>query len=132
MAKRRPRKEPGRRGVSFAEVVKLAREVEGAERGTEASRGARMRTVLEESTSYGTPALKVRGKLLVRLKEDGQTLVLMTTFEDRERLLAAAPEVFFLTEHYRNYPAVLVRLPLVEREVLRELLAEAWRIVGGE
>ncbi len=91
-----------------------------------------MRTVLEESTSYGTPALKVRGKLLVRLKEDGQTLVLMTTFEDRERLLAAAPEVFFLTEHYRNYPAVLVRLPLVEREVLRELLAEAWRIVGGE
>ena len=102
--------------MSFAEVVRLGRELPG----------------VEESTSYGTPALKVRGKLLVRLKEDGKTLVLMTTFEDRERLLAAAPDVFFFTEHYRNYPSVLVRLPLVEREVLRELLAEAWRSVGGK
>ena len=42
---------------------------------------------VEESTSYGTPALKVRGKLLVRLREDGETLVLMTTFVDRDLLL---------------------------------------------
>lgn len=116
MAKRRAKKTAGKRGVSFADVVQLGRELPD----------------VVESTSYGTPALKLRGKLLVRLKEDGQTLVLMTTIEERERLLTAAPDVFFLTNHYVNYPAVLVRLPQIEQVLLRELLAEAWRIAGGE
>ena len=37
----------------------------------------------EVATSYGTPALKVKGKLFARLKEDGETLVLRTTWKDR-------------------------------------------------
>jgi hypothetical protein len=85
---------------------------------------------VEESTSYGTAALKVRGKLLVRLKEDGQTLVLRTTFAERERLLAAVPDVFYLTDHYLSAPWILVRLPQIEPVFLAELLAEAWRIVA--
>lgn len=55
-----------------------------------------------ESTSYGTPALKVRGKLMIRLKEDDETLVCRSSWEERERRLALAPDVFFLTEHYRH------------------------------
>lgn len=83
-------------------------------------------TGVEESTSYGTPALKVQGKLMARLKEDGETLVVIIGFEERERLLAADPRVFFITDHYLNYPSVLVRLPLVRRDVLRRLLQGAW------
>ncbi len=59
-----------------------------------------------ESTSYGTPALKVKGKLMVRMWEDGETMVLKTTFEEREELMAADPETYFITDHYLNYEYV--------------------------
>ena len=83
---------------------------------------------VEESTSYGTPALKLCKTLLARLKEDGETLVVKTTFAERERLLAAAPKVFYLTDHYLSHPWILVRLPVIKEALLRELLTEAWRL----
>jgi hypothetical protein len=81
---------------------------------------------VEETTSYGTPALKVNGKLLVRLKEDGETVALWVSFEERLALVHEQPDVFFVTPHYENYPMVLVRLAAVDREELRELIVEAW------
>ena len=85
---------------------------------------------VEEGTSYGTPALKVRGKLFARLKEDGETLVLRTDAFEREHLLRAAPDVFFITDHYRDHPWVLVRLAKVKRTQLAELLDGAWHRVA--
>ena len=82
---------------------------------------------VEEGLSYGTPALKVDGRLLARLKEDGVTLVLRCSFDEREALLREDAQTFFLTDHYLNYPAVLVRLPRVKGPRLRELLEAAWR-----
>src|SRR5437868_2507818 len=82
---------------------------------------------VEESTSYGTPALKVKGKLFVRLKEDGETIVLRTDAFEREHLLRAQPETFFITAHYRDYPWVLVRLSAVAAAQLGELVESAWR-----
>lgn len=84
---------------------------------------------VEESTSYGTPALKVRGKLLVRLREDGQTLVLITTFINRDLLLRDKSRTFFTEEHYRDYPAILTRLTRVGPNQLREMIGDAWRRV---
>ena len=107
-----PRKPQAKRGVSYEQVQELARELKG----------------VEDSTSYGTPALKVRGTLLARLKEDGETLVLKTTFADRELLLGGAPDVFYLTDHYLKHPWILVRLPQIDESFLRELLAEAWQL----
>lgn len=85
---------------------------------------------VEESTSYGTPSLKVRGKFLTRLKEDGETIVLRVDFDSRDAMMRLQPDVFFITDHYRDYPAVLVRLKAVGRAQLRELLADAWRLVA--
>jgi hypothetical protein len=79
-----------------------------------------------EETSYDTPALKVNGKLLVRLKEDLETLALRIDFEERQALVHGQPDVFFVTPHYENYPMVLVRLAEVDREELAELVTEAW------
>lgn len=76
---------------------------------------------VEEGTSYGTPALKVRGKLFVRLKEDGETIVLKTTYEEREELMAHDPETYFITNHYLNYPYILVSLKRVHPDALKEL-----------
>jgi hypothetical protein len=83
---------------------------------------------VEEGPCYGTPGLRVRGKLFARLWEDGETLVLKVGFDAREMLMAANPEIFFLTDHYVGYPYVLVRLPKVEREQIEPLIEEAWRL----
>ena len=85
---------------------------------------------VEEGTSYGTPAFKVSRKLFLRLREDGDTLVIATTFEEREELIEAEPETYYVTDHYLNYPWVLVRLSRVHPDALRDLVARAWRLAS--
>jgi hypothetical protein len=99
------------RGLTFETVRQLALALSG----------------VEEGLSYGTPAFRVRGKLLARLREDGESLVVKIDLDERELLMGADPETFYITEHYRNYPAMLVRLARVDTEALRALLEEAWR-----
>jgi hypothetical protein len=48
--------------------------------------------------------------------------------ERKEMLIEAAPETFFDDDHYRGFPAVLVRLAEVQEAELAALLADAWRI----
>ena len=81
---------------------------------------------VEESTSYGAPALKVHGKLLAcvpthRSAELG-SLAVRVDFNARAELLAAAPDVYYVTEHYLNFTAVLVRMSRVTPDALRDLL----------
>ncbi|HEV7504634.1 MAG TPA: MmcQ/YjbR family DNA-binding protein [Thermoanaerobaculia bacterium] len=85
---------------------------------------------VEEGKSYGTPAFKVRGKFLSRLREDGETLVVRIDMDERDILMAANPETFYITDHYRGYPAMLVRMATVDPDELRELLEGAWRRVA--
>lgn len=84
---------------------------------------------VEESTSYGTPALKVAGKLLVRIRDD-DTLVFRCTVEDKEMLMAAAPKIYFETDHYKGWPAVLVRLSKAGDKELTASLTRAWRLMA--
>src|SRR5213596_3613406 len=86
---------------------------------------------VEESTSYGTPALKVKKKLMVRLKEDGKTIVLLVGFDQRDILMQIDPETFFITDHYRGYPSVLAKLPRLNRRQLRDVLTMAYHYVAG-
>ena len=81
---------------------------------------------VEEGTSYGTAALKVRGKLFVRLKEDGETIVLRTDEFERSHLMQSHPKIFYITDHYRDYPWVLVRLRAVRRPMIKALIEGAW------
>lgn len=88
---------------------------------------------VEVGTAYGSPALKVRGKLLAcvpvnRSAEPG-SLAVRVGFDDRAELLAAAPDVYYVTDHYLNYTAVLVRLSRVTPDVLRDLLGMAHKFV---
>lgn len=82
---------------------------------------------VEEGTSYGTPAFRVRGKLLARLREEGDVLVVKVEIDYRDLLIQAAPEIYFTTPHYTGYPAVLVQLPAADAKELRSLLTDAWR-----
>lgn len=83
---------------------------------------------VEEGPCYGTPGFRMRGKFLARLKEDGETLVVKCGFDERDFRMRADPAVFFLTDHYRGYPTVLVRLPKVRLPDLREVIEVAWRL----
>jgi hypothetical protein len=88
---------------------------------------------VEESTAYGFPALKVHGKLLAcvpanRSAEPG-SIVVRVDFDDRAELLAVAPDVYYVTDHYADYSAVLVRLSRVNPDVLRDLLSMAYKFV---
>jgi hypothetical protein len=84
--------------------------------------------LVTDGTSYGYPCLKANGKFLTRLKEDGDTLVLTgVPFDEREMLIEAAPEAFYVTDHYRNYPTVLARLSAVEAGTVLRILERQWR-----
>jgi hypothetical protein len=84
---------------------------------------------VEEATSYGTPAFKVRGKLLARRRpDDERVLVLRVEMAEQELMIRARPETFFLTPHYVGWPYVLVRLDHVDADELSELLTDAWLI----
>jgi|SRR5208283_2408890 len=88
---------------------------------------------VEEGTAYGFPALKVHGKLLACVPANRSarpaSLVVRLDFDGRAELLAAATDVYYVTDHYLDYDAVLVRLSRVNPDVLRDLLGMAYKFV---
>ena len=81
---------------------------------------------VEVGSAYGTPALRVRGKFMGRLREDGETLAIRCDPEERPLLIDAHPGVLFVTSHYEAWPMVLVALPQAGKELVRELVEDAW------
>jgi hypothetical protein len=88
---------------------------------------------VEDGTAYGSPALKVRGELLaciaINKSVEPGTLAVRVDFDQRAELIAADPDVYYLTDHYENYPLVLVRLSRIHPDALPDLLKMAWRFV---
>ena len=86
---------------------------------------------VEEGTIHGAPSLRVRGRLLacpaLHPSAEPNSLAVRIDIDQREALIAAEPGVYYVTEHYLNHPMVLVRLPLIDRNALRDLLEKAWR-----
>lgn len=99
------------RGVRWAAVRKLALSFPG----------------MTEGTSYGEPAFLLDGKFFSRFNEKERGLVVYAEEALRDALLAGKPDVYFTTDHYRNYPCVLVRLERLPRAELAVLYEEAFR-----
>jgi len=91
---------------------------------------------VEESTAYGSPALKVGGRLFaciaINKAAERNSLMVRMPFEDRDALIAEQPDVYYLADHYAPYPCVLVRLSRVNATVLRDLLLMGWRFVSAQ
>ena len=90
---------------------------------------------VEATTKYdGSPVLKLGGCFLAGLathpSAEPNTLAVRTSFEEREWLLEDAPETYYVTDYYRKYPIVLVRLSGLGRDALRDLLAVSWRLTS--
>ena len=90
---------------------------------------------VEEVTSWGAPALKVRGKMFVcqaiNKAAEPNTLAVRMDFAQRDALIEEAPDVYYLKEHYLDYPCVLVRLSRVHPDALRDLVRTAYQFVSA-
>jgi len=87
---------------------------------------------VEETTAYGMPAFKAgktrfAGRPVERADVEPNSLGVRLSFEERDARLRSRPDLYYLTEHFKPYPAVLVRLSHLRRDELRELLGTAWR-----
>ncbi len=88
---------------------------------------------VEDSTSHGSWALRVRKRLLARLKEDGDSLVVIgVPPEERQMLIETQPKIFYHTEHYRDYPTVLIRLSKATRTTVEPFLRRRWRELASK
>ena len=84
-----------------------------------------------EGLWYGTPALQVRGRFFVRLKEDAKSVVFrLESLDEQDFLTSARSELYFVTDHYRGYRAILARLQLLGVTECRARLETAWRAVA--
>jgi hypothetical protein len=103
--------------ISFDLVREIALELPDVE-ATESSRG---------------PGLKVHGKLMacpaIHKSAEPATLMVRVSKDEREKRIAKDPDVYYVTDHYRNYPALLVRLSEIDRDSLENLLGCSWRFV---
>jgi len=106
------RPKPKKKGITFETVREIARALPG----------------VEEGMSYGTPAFRVKGKFLLRLKEDGETIAIKCGFDERDFRMQADPTTFFTTDHYAGYPTVLIRLATVRLTDLKEVVEQSWRL----
>ncbi len=82
----------------------------------------------EESTSHeGTPSVKVRGKLMCRLHDNGEFIPIHLDFEVRDRYLDSHPEIFHLPDHFKGYPYICMWIHDYDRKLLKEVLELSWR-----
>lgn len=84
-----------------------------------------------EKSSYGNPAIFVAKKFFTRLrKEDDSVVLIVGSIDEREMMIESDPKTFHITEHYRDYPSVLVRIGRINEKVLRAMLERRWRAIA--
>jgi hypothetical protein len=114
----RPRRTGSPHRVGFNRARKLAEALPG----------------VEESTAWGSPSLKVRGNWFAVVptnrSAEPNSLAVRVDFPTRDELIAAAPDIYYIKEHYVNYPTVLVRLARIGDDALEDLLRMAWELAG--
>ena len=87
---------------------------------------------VEESITYRSPCFKALGKLMaciaIHKSAEPDTLAVRVDFDSRAAMIEEAPDIYYLTDHYVNYPFVLVRMNRIEPQALKDLLGMAWRL----
>lgn len=80
----------------------------------------------EPSTSYGKPAVKLRGKAFLFPGREEGSFAVMSPLDEKELLMETEPDTFWETPHYSGYPAVLVRYDSPSRERIGMVIQRAW------
>jgi hypothetical protein len=84
-----------------------------------------------EKSSYGYPAIFIAKKFFTRLrKEDDSIVLIVGSIDEREMMIESDPSTFHITQHYRDYPSVLVRIGRINEKTLRAMLERRWRAIA--
>ncbi|MFZ1988410.1 MAG: MmcQ/YjbR family DNA-binding protein, partial [Alphaproteobacteria bacterium] len=97
--------------VSWAKVQKIAREFPG----------------VVDASAHGRSGFKVGKKFLLAFNEEENAIGIRISFDERELLMSTAPKIYYVTDHYRPYPSVLVSLDHVSEKEIRALIERRWR-----
>jgi hypothetical protein len=81
---------------------------------------------MELSSSYGRPAVKVRGKGVVFIGREPDSFCVASPMPEKELLIQTDPQTFWESAHYRGWPAVLVRYGSADRERIELVITRAW------
>ncbi len=112
---KKTKSKPKSGGVSSAQFLKIALSFPEA----------------HEKSSYGSPAVFVAKKFFTRLrKEDNSAVLIVHDMEHRNMMLELDPATYHITAHYKDYPAVLVRMELISPDELRIMLERRWRQIA--
>ena len=85
----------------------------------------------KEESSYGQPALKIEKKFFTRLRSEDDSIVwIVDSIDERDSLLEMDPKTYFITDHYKNYPSVLVRIAQIDKAMLTKMLERRWRAIA--
>ncbi len=79
-----------------------------------------------EKLMFETPAFYTGKKFFCRLREDGETLVVYNN--ERDEWIERNPAIFFFTDHYKDYPLLLVNLKNVSSAHLEKVIINSWKI----
>jgi hypothetical protein len=112
---------PKKRALSFAAVEQIARALPD----------------VEVTTTWGSPTLKVRGKMFAcmainKSAEPNSLVVMLEDYGDRDALIEDDPDTYYVKDHYLSSPCVLVRLARVRLDALRDLVAGAHRVISAK
>jgi hypothetical protein len=84
-----------------------------------------------EKPSYGKPAFFIAKKFFIRLRSEDDSIVwIVGSIDERDNLIELDPTTYFITEHYRDYPSVLVRIKRINEAMLRKMLERRWRTIA--
>jgi hypothetical protein len=76
-----------------------------------------------ETLWFNRPAVFIHGQFLTKVHDKEDAMVLRVgSMEMRDMMLEAEPKLFYITDHYRNFPYVLARLSALDRKTLKEML----------
>ena len=87
---------------------------------------------VHEKASYGTPTFFVGKKVFTQVGSHGRTdiMLLTQTLEERDHLIAADPDTFYITDHFRNYQGLLARIDMLDAKTFRGLLERRWQAIA--
>ncbi|HEY5338791.1 MAG TPA: MmcQ/YjbR family DNA-binding protein [Rhizomicrobium sp.] len=109
------KKKPASKGVTAAQFKKIALSFPEA----------------IEKPSYGAPAVFIAKKFFTRLRaQDNSVVFIVADLPTRDMMLELDPKTYFITDHYKDYPSVLVRMERITPDELKRMLDRRWRHIA--
>jgi hypothetical protein len=83
-----------------------------------------------EQETWGSPTFRVRKRIFVMFAEEQREAWVKSTHDEQRALTQMDPDTFFVPPYVGPSGWVGVRFRTVDRDEMRELITEAWRMTA--